>query len=105
MIRFLAAILLMVTFHSMEPMASAAAPAVPHATVIGEPLPSAMPNGPMSRCAGGHPCVPGCSACNLVGSNQTQNALLAISVADIRANTLAGFDLSWRLYRPPKDRA
>lgn len=105
MIRLLAAILLVVAFHSMEPMTSAAAAAVPYASVIGEPLPSTMTDDTMSRCAGGHPCLTGCSACNLISSNQTQNTLLAISQVGIRANTLAGFDLSWRLYRPPKDQS
>lgn len=102
MMRLLAAILLTLAFHSTAPVAGTAIPAMPSATVMVGNAQSMGTIESLTACTDGYPCVLGCSACNLIASDRPRDTLTAISDADIRNIIFAGFDLSWRLYRPPK---
>lgn len=102
MMRRLAALLLSLALLTMVPMAHAAMPAMSDATaMIGNARPAEVHGSPV-RCTDGHPCVLGCSACSLAAGGWPRDTLPAISATDTRTITLAGFDLSWRLYRPPR---
>lgn len=102
MMRLLAAVLLSMAFLTMGPWATASAPATPNG--VAKAL-SAVPfpaDAFASGCRGGHPCLPSCGACPLAPGSPARKEFPTVPATDRGTRSFADFDLSWRLYRPPK---
>lgn len=103
MMRWLAAILATVGFLSMAPAGHATGCTMGIGPVAhaGTTTPSTADTS-QARCQGGTPCLLLCAACFPAPRGQADNAVLAVAATTNRLDRLAGFGLSWLLYRPPK---
>lgn len=103
MMRLLAAVLATVGFLSMAAAGHATGSAMGGGPVAhgGTTTPS-MADTSQARCQGGNSCLLLCATCFPAPRGQADNALLAKSKTTNSLDRLAGFDLSWLLYRPPK---
>lgn len=102
MIRRLTAILAAVALLSMAPAGHATSFPMgggPDAFGSSSPL---MADNTDAQCQGGNPCLLVCAACFPAPAGQAGEHVLAEPKTNTGPEHLASFDLSWRLYRPPK---
>lgn len=102
MMRLLAAILATVGFLSMAPAGHATGSAMGVGPVAHAGTTPSMADNSQARCQGGNPCLLLCATCFLAPRGRADNAVLAVSKTTNSLDRLAGFGLSWLLYRPPK---
>lgn len=102
MMRLLVAILLSMAFLAMEPGAGASAPAMPSGLAMAHTAIPFIADACANRCMGGYPCLPGCWGCPLAPDSTAGQELPIVPATDQSTLDFADFDLSWRLYRPPK---
>lgn len=102
MIRFLAAMLAIVGVLSMAPGVHASGSAMERWSIADGSTASVMASGARAPCMSGNPCMLVCAMCFPAPAGQAGDDGLAASKTTTRAGWFAPFDLSWRLYRPPK---
>ena len=102
MIRLLAVVLAMIGFLSIAPVLHANDFATGRGAVSHGGTPSFMADGLQAQCVGGTPCLLDCAACFPAPAGQAGDNVLAESKTNTSTEHFASFDLSWRLYRPPK---
>lgn len=61
-----------------------------------------MADGAQAPCMDGTPCLYVCAVCFPATAGQMGKAVATATKARNHMDSLATFDLSWRLYRPPK---
>ena len=102
MIRFLAAMLAIVGVLSMAPVVHASGSAMERWAIADGGTASVMASGSRAPCVSGNPCMLACALCFPAPTGQAGDDGLAESRTNASAGWFASFDLSWRLYRPPK---